>query len=385
MGRDFSQSKGPSDYCVLGASPEHRLSQFERLTLVGGRELERALSLVARQMAAFSAKSGLTPFDRNAVASAAAFYRLQRSVGVDPFRRTEVASEVGEVSVHGLVDGEVVDLQFESGFRCGNPSCAPLFDGDGTNRVVRSRWWRHYGAPRPTVVAIHGWTMGDPRLNSLAFLPGVFYRLGVDVVLFELPFHGRRQRDPQSGSFPSTDLAHTNEAMAQAIVDLRSVHAILGARGCSTVGAIGMSLGGYVASLWGSLDPLAFCVPVVPLVSMGDLAWQVVRGEPQLGAAAAGVTPELLNEVFSFHSPLNLAPRTATDRVMIVASRGDAVVPAEHSERLWEHWGRPSIEWVSGGHETLFQRSQAFSRVCEFLARLGVIKFTDSADLPPAP
>lgn len=385
MARHFSESKGASDYCLLGAAPEHRLSQFERLTLVGGRELERALAFVARQMASFSARDGLSPFVPADVSRAVAFYRAQRESGADPFRGTDVVRDVEEVVVHGLVDGEVVDLRFESGFDCRNPSLRPRFAADVVNRTVRSRWWRHRGEPRPTVVAIHGWTMGDTRINSLAFLPGVFYRLGLDVVLFELPFHGRRQCDPNGGSFPSTDLALTNEAVIQAIVDLRSLQAILAARRCCSVGAIGMSLGGYVAGVWASLEELSFCIPVVPLVSMADLAWQIVAEEEGLGVDEAGVTPELLREVFAFHSPLAMSPRTPSERVMIVASRDDAIVPAVHSELLWDHWGRPAIEWVAGGHETLFQRSQAFSRVCEFLNRLAVIKFTDFADLPPTP
>lgn len=385
MARDFSESKGASDYCVLGGSPEHRLSQFERLTLVGGRELERALALVARQMATFSARSGLHPFSAEEVAAAREYYGAYQGAPGARFPEVQEILGLDEALVHGLVDGEIVDLRFESSFECRNPAQQRVFVEDTTNRTVRARWWRHKGAPRPTVVAVHGWTMGDPRLNSLAFLPGVFYRLGVDVVLFELPFHGRRQRSPSVGTFPSTDIAHTNESMIQAVVDLRALGVILTARGCSAVGAIGMSLGGYVASLWGSLDRLAFCIPVVPLVSMADLAWKIVSSDRALGADRAGVTLELLSDLFGFHSPLSHTPQTPTERVMIVASRGDTVVPAAHSELLWEHWNRPAIEWVSGGHETLFQRSQAFSRACEFLARLGVIKLTDSAHLPLTP
>src|SRR5690606_33705729 len=110
---------------------------------------------------------------------------------------------------------------------------------------------------------------------------GYFYRNGFDIVLVELPFHGRRRAEQTATLFPSTDFVVTNEAIAQAISDVRELQLYLTSMGVKTVGAMGMSLGAYVASLWASLDPLAFCIPIVPLVSMADLAWSIVVNDPQ--------------------------------------------------------------------------------------------------------
>ena len=383
MGIDNRSRENQSDFCLIGSQPEHRLSQFERLTLVGGRELDRALLLVGRQVAQFTAGSDLAPFRESDVGEAIRFYRERRSQGVNPFPNPRSAPLFEENSVHGLADGEVVDLHFESTFKTTNPAMTDFFAESVANRTVYARWWRHATPTAGTVVAVHGWTMGDQRLNSLAFLPGLFYRLGLDVVLVELPFHGRRRSTREGVVFPSTDLALTNEALAQAIADLRSIRSIVEKRSSSALGAIGMSLGAYVASLWAGLDKLAFCIPVVPLVSMSDLAWRLVGENPHLGAEAAGVTKEVLQEVFAHHCPLSYPPQTAGECAFIIASRDDSVVPAIQPERLGAHWEGARLVWVDGGHEALFQRSQAFNRAIEFLSALGLIKHTNFADLHP--
>jgi pimeloyl-ACP methyl ester carboxylesterase len=368
---------------MVGSKPEHRLSQFERLTLTGGRELDRALLHVGRQMTLFSAESGLTPFSANSFQEAVRFYGESAPDLREQLRSGGARARYELYPVHGLYDGVVTDVRFESAFQTSHPLARELYDRHPENATVNARWWRHREPPTATVVAVHGWTMGDQRLNSLAFLPGVLYRLGLDVVLFELPFHGRRRRGEEPVVFPSTDIVATNEAMVQSMFDLRSLHSILEAEGAREVGAIGMSLGAYVAAVWASVERLAFCVPVVPLVSMSDLAWRVVEANPRLNANGAGVTRDVLEDLFRHHAPLALHPETPGDRALIVASRNDAVVPVDQPERLHAHWNGARLVWVEGGHEALFQRSSAFREVVGFLTGRGFIKPPNSADLHP--
>ena len=378
----------PADFCFLG-SPQNRLSQFERLTLVGGRELDRALAYVGRQILQFSSHTGLNRFEPEAIREAYAAFVGTRVPSIEALTRPRRigAAEVSATPVHGLKDGVIEDLVFQSSYVPLTGRVRETFDRHPENRSVHARWWRHTAGAAATLVGIHGWNMGDQRLNSLAFLPGIFYRLGLDVVLFELPFHGRRRRasSGEAGNgvlFPNTDLALTNEAMFQAIADLRELHGVLSSCGANNVGAIGMSLGGYVASVWAGVAELAFCIPVVPLVSMADLAWRIVSGRPELGAQEAGVTADLLTAVFNPHSPLQNPLRTPVARSLIVASKLDHIVPPEHPQALWEHWGRPQITWVEEGHDALFHRSSAFRSVCDFLESHTFIKRPNSADLP---
>lgn len=392
MGRHFDHDEEQSDFCVVGSAPEHRLSQFERLTLVGGRDLERALAFVGRQILQFSSDESLRPFDPAVVAQAIAAYPGGGTAALVEryFPPPPEHIPVSETPVHGLSGGVVVDLTFPSFSRSTDSLVESARTRHPENRVAHARWWRHNGGAAATIVAVHGWAMGDQRLNSLAFLPGIFFRAGLDVVLFELPFHGRRRHRAaiETGRggilFPSTDLVLTNEAMFQALGDLRVLRRYLSGCGAGDIGTIGMSLGAYVGALWAALDAVSFAVSVVPLVSMGELAWDIVARNPHLGAIEAGVTLELLEQVFQSHCPLSFPARLAPERALIIAALGDHLVPRQQPERLWEHWGRPAVEWVSGGHDTLFHPTVAGARVAQFLDRLGYIKFRNFADLPPA-
>jgi hypothetical protein len=94
----------------------------------------------------------------------------------------------------------------------------------------------------------------------------------------------------------------------------------LRARGASAIGAMGMSLGGYTTALWASLDrELAFAVAMIPAVDLSALLWRHGDASPtRRQAAAAGVSAELLAEVFAVHAPTTrpclVPPAGAHDR-----------------------------------------------------------------------
>lgn len=375
----FEKRDTPSDYCFLDTAPGYRLTQFERLTLTGGEELSRAVDWLARQFSTISSGIHLGRVDASRVVGAAGFYSQGRWAD-DPesfFADSHDSGELKIVPVHGLSDGQVLDLEFPSTYQPRNPDYVSDFERFSENRTVYARVWKHHGRGRATILAIHGWTMGDQRLNSLAFLPGVFYDLGLDVAMIELPFHGRRRPvgdNRASFLFPDADVVRANESVAQAISDLRQLRKRLETLGFCNVGCVGMSLGGYVGALWASLDPLAFCVPVVPLVSMDEMVWTVLESRPELCAGADGsVTFELLADVFRVHSPLRFQPKLPPERILIIAGKGDQIVHAHQSKLLWRHWGKPAIQRFSGGHVTHFGRARAIKSVIGFLASLGYV------------
>lgn len=374
--RLFRNDQEPADYCPLGAAPEHRLSQFERLTLTGGRDLEKALAFIARQIAGFSFHDFTLPALQE-IPARSAWYRegeFRRSPAY--FFTPPGRPSVRETLVHGLRDGAILDLSFPSEYRSRHPQTLPMVP---ENEVVHARLWQHRDPAPATVVALHGWTMGDQRLNSLAFLPGIFYRLGLDVVLVELPFHGRRRPAVSSAEglngfvFPSPDIVRTNEALGQAISDLRALRLHLEARGAREVGWMGMSLGAYVGALWSGLDESAFAVPIVPLVSMAEVAWDMITRSPAFTEAPPDFDVELLRDAFAVHCPLSYPARLPRERALLIAGIGDQIVPSRQPKLLWDHWRRPRIQWLSGGHEALFQRSRAFIQVVRFFEDLGYL------------
>ncbi len=363
-----------SDFCLLdGRSEEYRLSKFERLTLIGGEELEKALEWISGQVAKLHKDRDLGRLHGKQFANSHEYYCADqwKQNPASFFIQPQSTPEVREVPLHGLPDGQVIDLHFPSSYRVQYPAAKRDFYSYKKNSTVHARMWKHTLPARGTIIAVHGWTMGDQRINALAFKPGYFYNLGLDVVLVELPFHGRRS---EKVSFPGTNLARTNEAIAQAISDLRELKQFLEMRGCKQVGCIGISLGGYIASLWASLDPLSFCVPIVPMVCMGEVAWGFISKAPKLKARLEGLgfSEQSFKQTFAMHSPLSFTPKVPRTHQMIIAGLGDEIVSPRHPHQLWTHWGEPKIHWFSGGHVAQFKDSKAFLELGRFFENLGL-------------
>ncbi|MBX7143204.1 MAG: alpha/beta hydrolase family protein [Oligoflexia bacterium] len=382
----YKDKSSQADFCVVDAPPESRLSQFERSTLTGGEDLERALNWASRQLESFDFSKQIQTRNAAEILEQVKLFSQPsewNSAWISDPRNFFVAPTstpiVCERVFHGFSDGDVLDLNFPSAYRVQTPEFSSKFGMHTENKQVHVRYWRHRVRGCPAIIAVHGWAMGDQRINSLAFLPGLFYQLGFDVALIELPFHGRRKPTTSAGKqsfmFPSMDIVLTNEAMAQVISDMRSLKIYLESDGAGAVGCMGMSLGAYLGVLWASLDALSFCVPIVPMVDMAELAWEIItRHEAFRSLREQGLTVEALNAAYKVHSPLNLTPATDKSRMLIVAGIGDQIVPSRQPKLLWDHWKRPRIVWFQGGHVPQFKRSRTFEEVISFFKDLGLLK-----------
>jgi hypothetical protein len=74
-----------------------------------------------------------------------------------------------------------------------------------------------------------------------------------------------------------------------------------------------------------------------------------------------------LRAAYRVHSPLAHPVRVPRERLLIVAGRGDRVVPAEHTQWLAEHWGQPQTTWFSGSHMAPFGRPGMRADIRRFL------------------
>ncbi len=271
----------------------------------------------------------------------------------------------------------VTDLAYPSRFRPTWPAYREEFASYAANLTARARLYSGGPRPRPVVVCLHGWGAGRAWLDERAFAVPYLLRIGLDVALFQLPFHG--QRTPagaaRSGAlFPEPNVVRTNESFGQALCDLRGLDRHLRARGAPAVGALGMSLGGYTAALWAGLDgDLAFAAALIPAVSMARLFWSHAAGSPaRRRAERAGVTADLLDDAFAVHAPLRRPVLLPRERLLIAAARGDRITPPEQAEMLWRHWGEPELCWVAGGHLTQLARGDAFRALRRTLTTLGL-------------
>lgn len=333
-----------------------------------------AIRVMERRMSARS-QAGRRSVPRDARARLLELAAAYRDGDFFPAPPPAEVSERRVDDVHGV---PVTRLTYPSAYR---PFLAA--HRDEHHRLVENQTAhaRLYGTgQRPVMVCLHGWGGGAWWLEERAFVVGYWLRRGFDVALFQLPFHGHRAprqggRPGRSGAlFPSANLVRTNEAFGQAIFDLRALAAHLRRRGAPAVGAIGMSLGGYTTALWATVDPeLAFAVAMIPAVSMSDLMWRHGEDNPAMRRAiAAGVSVDLLDEVFAVHAPTARPPLVPRARRMIVAGEGDRITPPEQARTLWRHWDECAIHWFPGGHLAQVGRGDAFRAVRRHLAAAGL-------------
>ena len=247
--------------------------------------------------------------------------------------------------------------------------------GYGHNRRARA-WMLRHPEPRPWLFAVHGASMGRPNMDlSILRARWLHEDLGLNVVLPVLPLHGPRRKDlGREHTFPGEDVLDNIHGAAQAVWDIRRLASwIRSEQPGARVGISGISMGGYVTSLVASLeDGLACAIAGVPAVDLVDLI------EHHAGLPAddeRGRVIELAKRVGRVVSPLALTPRVPHEARFVYAGLADRLVhPRRQVIRLWEHWGRPAIEWYPGGH-TGFSRSKPVAAFVErALLRSGLAK-----------
>lgn len=218
------------------------------------------------------------------------------------------------------------------------------------NYTLRFRLLRPESPPRATLFCIHGWQGGDIDLDVKYFRASQFLKNGFSLCFIELPFHGQRKTPNKPTPFPSTSLAWTNEAMAQSIHDLRVIRRWVETKSSAPTGLIGISLGGYIASLWATLDSFEFVGALCPAVDLATLIWSHDRNSiNQRKARTNGVTEKEFKDVFAQHSPLARALKVPSGARAIVAGSADHITPPEQAMTLAKHWDTP-LTTIEGGH-----------------------------------
>jgi pimeloyl-ACP methyl ester carboxylesterase len=313
---------------------------------------------------------------RDALRASAEPY-LERTLRDDPRRFLTFADDtvVPTTRVEGrrpIDGGTIVSYVLASDYVPFDPSA----ERHPNNDWMPVEHWTHDRPAPATVVAVHGFTMGDPVIGAQALMADDWFRLGLDVVLLTLPFHGARTA-PQarySGEiFASWHVGRLNEAVRQSIYDLRHVTAWLRAAGHATIGIVGISLGGYLSAVLAALDPdLAFAIPIAAPVHLGTFPSTLFAHSRYARRTPPPFTADELRDAYRAHCPLTHALAIAPERTLVVAGRGDRIVPPEQPLALWEHWQRPPIHWFGGSHVTPFRRAAVFAAGARHVRGLGI-------------
>lgn len=271
--------------------------------------------------------------------------------------------------------GAIISRELTSAYRPYPAAEASADAGVPVNDRVLLEHWRHEpGEPSATILALHGFSMGYPRIDAFALFARSWFRAGFDVALLTLPFHGARTpKDARfSGErFAVPHVARLNEAVRQAIYEVHMVRGWLREQGNTPVGLLGLSLGGYVSALMAGLtSDLDFVMPMVPPACMGDLAWRFfARSRRYAGSPSPAFSRDELRAAYRVHSPLTYPLRVDKRRVLILAGRGDQIVPPDHPHALWQHWEQPEIYWFSGSHLAPFRRGRLFGALLDHVRR----------------
>jgi pimeloyl-ACP methyl ester carboxylesterase len=272
-----------------------------------------------------------------------------------------------------IAHGRVHNIRFDSSFEAINPAMRDRWRALQNNNVVRAQHWRHDDGPHPTLCLIHGF-MGSPYLlNGLWMSLPWFYRSGYDVLLYTLPFHGRRaeRHSPFSGyGYFANGLTGFAEAMAQAVHDFRSVVDYLQFTGVEKIALTGISLGGYTTALIAGVeDRIDAVIPNVPVVSIeAELdEWFPASKLFTVGRKLGKISLDDFVAASAYHSPLNYKPLVPRDRRLIITGLGDRLAPPEQAEMLWHHWDHCALHWFPGNHILHVSQPEYLRRMTRFL------------------
>ena len=230
---------------------------------------------------------------------------------------------------------------------------AELWHGLVRNNRYAARVLRHPGAPRPWLLCIHGYRMGAPALDFSLFNPKwLHHRLGFNLIQPILPLHGIRATGMRSGDqFLDGDLLDLVYAEAHTLWDLRRTLAwVRQQEENPRIGAYGLSLGGYNASLLASYDAgLDFVVAGIPVIDFASALYRFMPPSHLRYFAAKQMDEARYRNILRVVSPLSRPAQIAKEHLHIFAGAGDRIVLPHHPVQLARHWDVP-VNWFQGSH-----------------------------------
>lgn len=270
---------------------------------------------------------------------------------------------------------EIFLLSWPSLYQPLNPEFNRLYQAYPETQTAYAVYYRHKTPCRAALVRIHGFMGGPITKESLQrkYKMRELANQGFDVILLQQPYHGLRAPAGSlySGElFLSGELSRINEAMRQAVTDLRTLVKWL-KQDHQLVGIYGTSLGGMVALATTTAEPnLDFTIALIP-----SSDWTTLFANSPLvsfvaqGAWNSGVGLLTAKAVLYPTCPDNFPPAIPKDDILIIAGIGDNIVPPREPLQVWEKWDKPNIYWYPGGHALVFNRKGIVETQNQFLAR----------------
>ena len=234
---------------------------------------------------------------------------------------------------------------------------SPVVTPEPNNNTVHCEYFRPAKPGKyPACVVLHilGGDFQLARLfaNNLA-------QHGVAALFVKMPYYGER-RQPNSGArMISADPRETVRGMIQAVKDIRYAAAWLAAQDevdPQQLGVFGISLGGITASLAAEAEPRF--IKVCPVLAGGDLSIVIRDSQEKILTAmrkhwlSQGQSLDELTDLMKTIDPCSYGECLRGRKILMINARYDEVIPRACTDKLWEAFGRPPIEWYNSGHYT---------------------------------
>ena len=240
-------------------------------------------------------------------------------------------------------------VSFPSGFspRPDEPGAARW----GVSDTVHGAMLRHGdGTRHPWLVLLHGYGMGYAGIDMVGFRANhLHHDLGLNIVIPSMPRHGPRRHHHEDGLM-SLDIVQSVHNLTQAIWDVRRLVRWVRSATGQPVGLMGLSLGGFMTSIVSSLEDVDLAVAGIPVVDLEVLIHNHAPRPVRHRAERLGLFGERSATAMGLVCPLTMESRAPLHRRFIFAALGDRMATPEQADVLWEHWGRPPIQWYNGGH-----------------------------------
>ncbi len=274
--------------------------------------------------------------------------------------------------------GDHGHARFESGYapHLGEPG-RERWQGYRANLTAHVRLLEHPGAPRPWLVCIPGYRMGQVAVDFTGFRTRWLHRtLGLNVAVPVMPLHGPRRAGRRGGDgWFSGELLDTLHAQAQAIWDLRRLVGWLRChKHAPNVGVYGVSLGAHTAALLAAHEAELACV--IAGIPASDLIRLLRTHVPELVVRTAerlGLRLDSASRALRVVSPLAVRPLVPRERRYLYAGVADRLAAPEHALDLWRHWDEPRLAWYQGSHLSFLWERSVTALLREALVDCGLL------------